>query len=208
MSFSPIVLPLALLACSLQAIRAQELSPRAFAITPEHANAINLTYAFFTGSILFDGAIPITGATGTYSVPIFSYYRSFSFFGRSANFTGSLPYAVGNFQGKLAGVENHLYRSGLLDSSFRFAVNLKGGKAMPAKEFVKWKQKILLGVSLKVVAPTGQYDPRRLVNWGADRWALKPEFGYSERWGHWIIDGYAGVWFYTTNPAYYSHPQP
>ena len=76
-------------------------------------------------------------------MPIFSYYRSFSSFGRLANFTGSLPYAVGNFQGKVVGAENHLYRSGLLDSSFRFAVNLKGGPAMPAQEFVKWKQKIL-----------------------------------------------------------------
>jgi len=200
-----IVLPGVIIACSVQA---QDLSPRAFSITPEHSNAINLTYAFFTGSILFDGAVPITGATGTYNVPIFSYYRSFSFFGRSANFTGSLPYAVGNFQGKLVGVENRLYRSGLLDSSFRFAVNLKGGPAMPAQEFAKWKQKILLGVSLKVVAPTGQYDPRKLINWGANRWAFKPEFGYSERWGHWVLDGYAGVWFYTTNPAYYSLPLP
>jgi hypothetical protein len=203
-----IVWPVMMLACSLQTLRAQDLSPRAFSITPEHFNAINLTYAFFTGSILFDGAIPITGATGTYNVPIFSYYRSFSIFGRSANFTGSLPYAVGNFQGQLVGVEHHLYRSGLLDSSFRFAVNIKGGPAMHAPEFAKWKQKTLLGVSFKVVAPTGQYDPRKLINWGANRWAFKTEFGYSERWGHWVLDGYAGVWFYTTNAAYYAHPVP
>jgi len=200
--------PMMVAACSLHLLWAQDLAPRAYVITPEESNAINLTYAFFTGSILFDGAIPITGATGTYNVPIFSYYRSFSFFGRSANFTGALPYAVGTFQGQLVGVEKHLYRSGLLDSSFRFAVNVKGGPAMPAREFAKWKQKILLGVSLKVVAPTGQYDPRKLINWGANRWAFKPEFGYSERWGHWVLDAYAGVWSYTTNPAYYSHPVP
>jgi hypothetical protein len=200
--------PIMAAVCSLHLLWAQDLAPRAYVITPEQSNAINLTYAFFTGSILFDGAIPITGATGTYNVPIFSYYRSFSFFGRSANFTGSLPYAVGNFQGQLVGVENHLYRSGLLDSSFRFAVNVKGGPAMPAQEFAKWKQKTLLGVSLKVVAPTGQYDPRKLINWGSNRWAFKPEFGYSERWGKWVLDGYAGIWFYTTNPAYYSHPVP
>ena len=54
---------------------------------------------------------------------------------------------------------------------------------MPAQEFRKWRQKTLLGVSLKVVAPTGQYDPTKLVNWGTNRWALKPDFGYSERWG-------------------------
>lgn len=200
--------PMVLGAFCLQPLCAQDLSPRAYLITPEQSNVINLTYAFFTGSILFDGAAPITGATGTYNVPIISVYHAVSFFGRSANMTAALPYAIGTFQGQLVGVQKNLYRSGLLDSSFRFAVNLKGGRAMTPREFVKWQQKVLLGVSIKVVAPTGQYDPRKLINWGANRWAFKPEFGYSERWGKWVLDGYAGVWFYTTNPEYYSPRVP
>lgn len=195
-------------ACSLHVLPAQDLAPRAYVITPINYNVVNLTDAFFTGSILFDGAAPITGATGTYNVPIFSYYYSLSFFGRSANLSASLPYAIGNFQGNVGGEGHHLYRSGLVDTSFRLSVNLKGGPAMPAREFAKWKQSILLGASLKVVAPTGQYDPNKLVNWGANRWAFKPEFGYSQRWRKWILDGYAGAWLYTTNPQYYSHPVP
>jgi hypothetical protein len=95
-----------------------------------------------------------------------------------------------------------------LDLSGRFAVNLKGGPSMTPRQMMKWKQKTLLGVSLRVVAPTGQYDPDKLVNWGANRWGFKPEFGYSERWGHWLLDGYAGAWLYTTNPEYYSSPAP
>ena len=185
-------------------LRAQDLAPRAYVITPLHSNAVTLTYSFYDGSILFDGAVPVTGATGRYHVPIFTYYHSFSLFGRSANVTASLPYAVGNFRGTVLGAENKLYRSGLLDSSFRFSVNIKGGPTMPPQEFSKWQQKILLGVSLKVVAPTGQYDPTKLINWGANRWGFKPEFGYSERWGHWLLDGYMGVWFYTTNSEFFS----
>jgi hypothetical protein len=203
--FIKLVLSTAIAVCSLQSLRAQDLSPRAYVITPLHWNAIILTWSFYDGSILFDGTAPITGATGTYQVPILSYYHSFSFFGRSANITGSLPYAVGNFQGTVVGAEKHLYRSGLLDSSFRLSVNLKGGPAMPVQKFAKWQQKMLLGVSLKVVAPTGQYNPTKLINWGANRWGFKPEFGYSERWGHWVLDGYAGVWFYTKNPEFFSH---
>jgi hypothetical protein len=200
-----LVLAAALAICSFQSLRAQDLAPRAYVITPDHSNVIILTYSFFDGSILFNGTAPITGATGTYSVPIFSYYHSFSFFGRSANVTGSLPYAIGNFQGTVMGAEGKIYRSGLADSSFRLSVNLKGGPAMPAQKFVKWQQKMLLGVSLKVVAPTGQYDPTKLINWGGNRWAFKPEFGYSQRWGHWVLDGYSAVWFFTTNPEYFSH---
>jgi hypothetical protein len=179
--------------CSQLSLWAQDLSPRAYVITPVHSNAVILTWSFYSGSILFNGTAPITGATGTYHVPIFSYYHAISFFGRSANVTGSLPYAVGNFQGTAMGAENHLYRSGLLDSAFRFSVNLRGGPAMPVQKFAKWQQKMLLGVSLKVVAPTGQYDPTKLINWSAHRWGFKPEFGYSQRWGHWVVDGYTGV---------------
>ena len=168
---------------SLHGLNAQDLAPRAYVITPLHSNAITLTYSFYDGSINYNGALPVSDATGTYSVPIFSYYHSFGFFGRSANTVASLPYAFGNFQGTVMGAENHLYRSGLLDSAFRFSVNLKGGPAMPPQKFIKWKQKVLLGASLKVIAPTGQYDPTKLINWGTNRWAFKPEFGYSECWG-------------------------
>jgi hypothetical protein len=81
---------------------------------------------------------------------------------------------------------------------------------MQAREYAKWNQKTLLGVSLKVVAPTGQYDPNKLINWGSNRWAFKPEFGYSRRRGHVVIDAYGGVWLYTANQRYYSPtgPQP
>jgi hypothetical protein len=195
-------------AASQPELLAQDLAPRAYLITPLHSNAIILSYSFFHGNILFEGAVPITGATGTYSVPVLGYYHSFSILGRSANLNAVLPYAVGNFNGTVAGQPRQLYRSGLVDFSSRISVNLKGGPSMPIREFVKWKQKSLLGVSLKVVAPTGQYDPAKLVNWGTNRWAFKPDVGYSLRLGSWLVDSYAGVWFYTVNPRYFSPPTP
>jgi hypothetical protein len=197
-------------ASSLARLNAQDLSPRAYVITPVHANAVILTYGYFSGSVLFNGAAPITGATGAYSVPVFSYYHSFDLFGRSSNFNASLPYAIGTFQGQVVGVGEQIYRSGLVDSTFRLSVNLKGGPAMEAKEYMKWTEKTLIGVSLKVVAPTGQYDPTKIVNWGSNRWSFKPEIGYSRRRKHLVLDAYAGAWFFTTNQQFYtpSGPQP
>ena len=203
-----LVLPAAIAICSLQVLWAQDLAPRAYVITPLHSNAITLTWSFYDGGLNFNGTVPITGATGTYSVPVVSYYHSFGFFGHSANINASLPYAVGNFSGSVLGNQRSIYRSGLLDLSARLSVNLKGGPAMPAQQFVKWKQKVLLGASLKIIAPTGQYDPTKLINWSINRWAFKPEFGYSQRWGEWVLDGYAGVWFYTTNNASFGIPAP
>jgi hypothetical protein len=187
---------------------AQDLSPRAYVITPVHSNAVIVTWSYYNGSLDFNGVIPVADASGSYSVPVLTVYHSFSFLGRSANVTASLPYGVGHFQGDVEGVRREIYRSGLADSVYRFSVNIKGGGAMAAPQFVKWKQKTLLGVSLKVIAPTGQYDSAKLINWGANRWAFKPELGYSQRWGKWILDAYGGAWFFTTNPRFYSPSSP
>ncbi len=187
-------------------LAAQDLAPRAYVITPVHSNAITVVWSFFDGGLNVYGTLPVSNARGTYYVSILTYYHSLNFFGRSANITASLPYAVGNFQGNVLQQSRSIYRSGLLDSAFRFSVNLMGGPAMQPKEMAKWKQKRLLGLSLRMVAPTGQYSATKLVNWGTNRWAFKPEFGYSERWGHWLVDGYAGAWFYTTNSASYAGP--
>jgi outer membrane putative beta-barrel porin/alpha-amylase len=186
---------------------AQDLAPRAYIITPVHTNAATFTYSFYTGNILFDGEVPITGATATTNVPVFTFTHSLRFFGRSGNFTASLPYGVGNFRGTVVGADAKAYRSGLLDSSFRLSVNLQGGPAMDVQDFLKWQQKTLVGVSFKVVAPTGQYDPTKLINFGANRWAFKPEVGLSRRWGHWVLDTYGAVWFFTMNHDFFSRNQ-
>jgi hypothetical protein len=123
--------------CSGQMAMAQTLAPRAYVITPTGANAITVSWSFYDGGLDFDGAIPVTGATGTYSVPAVSYYHSFGFLGRSANVTALLPYGVGTFQGQVLGTNRQVYRSGLLDLAFRFSVNLKGGPAMATPQFVK-----------------------------------------------------------------------
>jgi hypothetical protein len=127
--------------------------------------------------------------------------------GRSASFAGSLPYGLGNFRGTVAGAETNAYRSGTLDSSYRVSINLRGGPAMDLQEFRRWQQKILLGISFKLVAPTGQYDPTKLINYGTNRWAFKPEVGLSRRLGHWVVDTYGAVWLFTSNHDFFSRNQ-
>ncbi len=198
------------LASSAALLQAQDLAPRAYIISPLHSDAVTLSYGYYSGSLSFNGAAPITDATGSYSVPVLTYYHSFGLFGSSSNVLLAIPYAVGTFQGDFVGVGHQLYRSGLGDAAFRLSINLKGGPAMDVKDFARWKQTTLLGVSLKIVAPTGQYDPNKLVNWGSNRWSFKPEFGYSVRRKHMVLDTYGGVWLFTNNSRFYSvsGPQP
>jgi hypothetical protein len=200
--FFKLVLSAALALGSRQLLSAQDLRPRAYVITPIHSNAVIVNYIFNDGSIFFGTVLPITNASGRYSVPNISYYHSLNFFSRSANLTATLPYVVGVFQGEVKGNQQSIYRSGMADSIFRFSVNLIGGPAMVPKEFAKWKQKTILGASIQIVAPTGQYYPSHLINPGSNRWGFKPELGYSQRWGNLILDAYGGVWLFTTNNNY------
>lgn len=187
------------------ALHAQDLAPRAYVITPLASNAITLTYSYNDGELLFAGTVPITDSTGKLSVPSIAYARSFGLFGRSANFLAALPYGVGTFEGQVFEQQRSIYRSGLFDSVFRVAVNLAGGPAMSLAQMRQWRQKAVLGASLKVVAPTGQYDPTKLINLGSNRWSFKPELGLSQAFGRLELDAYAGVWFFTKNPEFFSN---
>ncbi len=139
---------------------AQTLAPRAYVITPVNANAITLSWSYFDGGLNFNGAIPVTGATGTYHVPVLSYYHSFNFFGRSANVVGFLPYGVGTFQGEVLGSQRQIYRSGLLDIAVRFSVNLMGG---PGDEDAGIRQ-----VETKEIARSQSYRNR-------SDWSVRPD---------------------------------
>ena len=186
---------------------AQDLAPRAYVITPIHSNAVVASYSFYTGNIDFAGGLPITDATATANLGSLSYFHSMRTFGRTASLNVALPYAEANFKGSVFGNQTNVYRSGLADSVYRFSVNLLGGPAMAPREYVKWRQKTLFGASIRVVAPTGQYDSTKLINIGANRWGFKPEVGLSRRWGHWVVDAYFGTWFYTMNPKFFSQNQ-
>lgn len=184
---------------------AQGLSPRAYVIAPIHSNAMTFTYSLQDGNIVFDQTLPIANSKGRIGVESVSYFHTLSFFGRSANVNVSLPYSVGHFQAVISGVETKIYRSGLAPAVVRFSVNLHGAPAMPPGDFIKWKQKALIGASLTVSMPTGQYDPARFVNTSNNRWAFKPEVGFSRRWGRWLLDAYGAVWFFTANNDFYSN---
>jgi len=196
--------PVALVPFLVQALCGQSLAPRAYLITPVGSNAVTVTSTLYTGDILFDSTSPLSDASGRVSLVVPTYYHAFDFFGHSANVTMGLPYSVGSFRALVVNQEQTAYRSGIGDAAIRFSVNLAGGPGMKVPQFLKWKQKRLLGASLLVSLPTGQYDPTLLINIGSNRWAFKPELGYSQRLGNWLVDVYGGVWFFTANPEFFS----
>ena len=78
-------------------------------------------------------------------------------------------------------------------------MNLYGAPALTLKEFQNYQQDLIVGVSLQVSVPSGQYDPSKLVNIGTNRWSFKPELGVSKAVGPWTLEFSAAVTFYTDN---------
>ena len=86
----------------------------------------------------------------------------------------------------------------------RLSVLLRGAPASTPAEIAKAPRRTILGASLTVSAPTGQFFPDKLINLGANRWAFKPEFAVSHPIGEkWLLDAYAGIWLFTANDSFY-----
>ena len=78
-------------------------------------------------------------------------------------------------------------------------MNLYGAPALSLEEFAAYRQDLIVGASLAVSAPLGQYDEDRVVNIGTNRWSFKPELGLSRPAGRWVVELYAGAWLFSDN---------
>jgi len=194
---------LAVFACALSA-RAQEMEPRSYSPSPIGANFIVAALSNSRGGVLFDPSLPITDVDANLDSASFGYARSIRIGRLQGQVAGAIPYVIGNVEGNVAEQARRIRRSGLGDVRLKMSLNLLGTKAMSREEFAKAPKKTILGVSLAVQAPTGQYDPTKLINLGTNRWAFKPEVGVSVPVGRWFLDAYLGAWFFTNNDQFYT----
>jgi hypothetical protein len=182
---------------------AQELTPRAYAPNPTGGNIVVLGYVRTTGEVLFDPSLPFDDVNAAINGGSLLYGRTFGLFGRSANAAVALPYVWGDVDGLVEGEYQQITRSGLGDLRGQLTVNVLGGPALTPREFASHSPGTVLGLSLAVVAPTGQYDPSKLINIGSNRWSLKPEMGVSKTWGRLYLELYGGVWVFSDNTDFF-----
>jgi hypothetical protein len=178
---------------------AQELIPAAYTPAPYGINLISLALTHNNGDISFDPAAPIEDVSAQIGFVTLNYARTFSLAGRSANAAVILPQIAGDLKGLYLGEPASAHRSGLGDLALRFSVNLLGAPAMSPREYAGFKPGTMVGASLTVKAPIGQYDPDKLINLGTNRWAFKPEVGFVQAVKKWAFDAYLGGWFFTDN---------
>ena len=93
--------------------------------------------------------------------------------------------------------------SGFGDPKLRLAMNFFGAPALTLDEFANYRHDLIIGGSLQVSLPVGQYDRDKLVNIGTNRWYVKPELGISKGWGRWTLEGTAAVTFFGDNDDFF-----
>jgi Putative MetA-pathway of phenol degradation len=184
-------------------VMAQSLEPRLYLPLPTGLNVLNAAYGHTSGDLVFDAALPITNSHASLDAATFAYVRTFGLFGRSAQFQAIAPFATGEASGTVAGRDTTRNLDGPTDPMLRVSVNLMGGPARRRAELKGVKFGTIIGASLSVTMPFGQYDDNRRINLGANRWSVKPEVGVIQPVrGVWALEGYFGVWLYGDNTDY------
>jgi hypothetical protein len=160
-------------------------------------------YGFANGNLLFDPGLPLEDAKANLHTFVGAYLRSINFFGLSGKVDVIVPYGVGDWTGIYTGIDTATSRSGFGDLRFRLSFNFLGAPALKRAQFREYKPKEISGFSIQVIAPTGQYFPERLINLGSNRWAFKPQWGYSLNYEKWIWESYLSAWLYTKNKDFW-----
>ncbi len=181
------------------AAQAQEIEPRAYTNAPVGMNFLVLGYVYTVGGIAFDSSVPVENPRLKASTGFLAYSRVLDLWGTSGRIDAVVPYA------RLTGSATYLGQpvtrdvTGGVDPMFRLSVNFYGAPALSLREFANYKQDVIVGASLQVSVPWGQYDPDRVINIGTNRWSFKPQLGVSKALGPWTLEVATAATLFTDN---------
>lgn len=184
---------------------AQDLTPRFYWPAPNGTKVAIVGYSYSTGDVLMDPSLPIYGVDSRINTAYIGYLQTFSLFGRTTNVIVELPYSCGTTEGILVEEESERIYSGFNDLGVALSINLLGAPSMDLAGFQKLRADPhpIIGASLKVVAPTGHYDPNRLINPGTNRWSARFEVGsVIPLGGKWLLEIEAGLWVFGDDPDF------
>ena len=187
------------LAVSAVSVRAQEIEPRAYSNIPIGVHFLIVGYGYAEGGLVTDPTLPLENANLQTHTTVFAYAHSFEVWGQSGKFDVLLPYSWVSGTADFAGQPQDRKVSGFGDPRLRFSLNLYGAPALSLKEFASYQQDLIIGASVQMSVPSGQYDADKLVNIGSNRWFVKPELGLSKTWGPWTLELATAATFFSEN---------
>jgi hypothetical protein len=192
------------LAASASVARAQSIEPRSYSNAPVGVNFLLGGYAYTRGGVPSDTALPVTDSKLTTSSAVLGYARSLDLWGKSGKFDIIVPYTWLSGSASFRGDPVQREVDGFADPLVRLSVNFYGAPALTLEEFKTYQQDLIVGASLQVSVPAGQYDDTKLVNIGTHRWFFKPELGVSKALGPWTLEFKAAVTLFTDNDDFFN----
>jgi hypothetical protein len=184
-------------------VRAQSIEPRSYSNAPVGVNFLVGGYAYTRGGVSFD-TLPISDPKLATSSAVVGYARTLDLWGTSGKFDVIAPYTWLSGSAIYQGAHVQRDVDGFADPLLRVSVNFFGAPALTLPEFRSYRQDLVVGASLQVSVPAGQYDDTKLVNLGTNRWFFKPEIGVSKALGPWTLEGKAAVTLFTTNNDFFN----
>jgi len=202
---SSLATALVLLAVALvpAAARAQDIEPRAYANAPVGVNFLIGGYVYTQGGVAFDSSVPLTNPELSTSSAVLGYGRVLDLWGRSAKLNVIVPYSSLRGSADYEGQARERDVTGFADPAVQLSVNFYGAPALSLKDFAHYQQDLIVGASLRITAPLGQYDDTKLVNIGTNRWSFKPEVGISKALGQWTLEASAAATLFTDNTDFF-----
>lgn len=180
----------------------QDIQPRVYAPAPTGVNLITLGYAYSDGAVLFDKTIPIDNAYANIHGFSAAYSRSTALFGRAGRFDVAVPLVTGNWEGEVLGETQITSRFGIGDPVLRYAYFISGAPALSPEEFAGFQPRTIVGVTIRMQIPLGEYDPNKLINLGSNRWVFSPQVGIWHVVGNFTFEAYTGIWLFTDNKQF------
>lgn len=193
---------IAIMAAGVAPAAAQELEARAYSPAPIGTKIIVGGVGGSKGGILFDPLLDVDDVHGDLTLAITGLGYTFDVAGRQARVLAVFPIAWGAIDGSIGSTPQRQELRGLVDPRIKFTIGLRGMPALTRAEFARARRQTMVGASVTVMPPLGDYHANRLVNLGYNRWAIKPEIGVTRSIGPWTVEGAAGVWVFTTNTRY------
>jgi len=198
-----VLLAACVLGAGSSATHAQEMEPRSYSNAPVGMNFLIAGYVQTRGGIAFDTSLPLTNPDLTTRSAVLAYARVLDLWGKSAKLSLIVPLTDLGGTADFAGQPVERDVSGLADPGLRLSVNLYGAPALSLSEYAGYEQDLIVGASLRVTAPLGQYDETKLVNIGTNRWSFKPEVGVSKALGRWTLEATAAATLFTDNKDFF-----
>jgi hypothetical protein len=166
----------------------QALEPRTYSPGPVGLNFLVLGVTDSEGGLSIDPALPVSDADLSVQNAVLGCARTIDLFGTSGKIDAVLPY--GRLSGSAIYQGERIERrvDGFGDPLLRLSALLHGAPALSPAEFKHYRQHLVVGTSVQVSVPVGQYDGTRVLNLGAHRWFVKPEVGVSQVFGRWSVE--------------------